>query len=155
MDPLSTTASVIAVIQLTSKIFDLCRDYCLAVKHARKDIQKLRDEILSLEEVLTRVRDLETESNSLPILQTLSRADGPLDRCRRDLSDLVQKLGTSEGMRQFGLRGLKWPFSSKEVDSTVQSLFRHRSTFNIALTADNMYVISPHHSDSRWPGEEL
>ena len=140
MDPLSTTAGVIAVIQLTSRLFSLCRDYCLALKHARKDIQKLRDEIYSLEEVLIRVQDLESESNKLPILQSLSKADGPLDRCRRDLSALVQRLDTNQGMRQFGLRGLKWPFSSKEVDSTIQSLHRHRSTFDIALTADNMYV---------------
>ena len=155
MDPLSTTASVIAVIQITSKIFSLCRDYCLAFKHARTDIQKLRDEIFSLEEVLIRVQDLETESNKLPILQSLSKADGPLDRCRRDLSALVQRLDKNEGMRQFGLRGLKWPLSSKEVDSTVQTIYRHKSTFSIALTADNMYVISSHRFKCCWLGEDL
>ena len=155
MDPLSTTASVIAVIQLTSSTFSLCRDYCLAVKHARQDIQKLRDEILSLEEVLIRVQDLETEPNKLPILQSLGKADGPLDRCRKELSALEHKLDIKEGTRRLGLRTLKWPFSSKEVDSTVQSLYRHKSTFNIALTADNMYVISSHQFECCWPGGEL
>jgi hypothetical protein len=41
MDGLSAAASVIAVLQISAQLFDLCRTYYLNVKDARKDTQRL------------------------------------------------------------------------------------------------------------------
>ncbi|KAL5325367.1 hypothetical protein ACEPPN_006492 [Leptodophora sp. 'Broadleaf-Isolate-01'] len=111
MDGLSGAASIIAVIDISAKIFEICQTYVSAVKEARKDIQRLRD-----------------------------GHNGPVQQCERDLRRLVAQLELGEGnskMRQFGLRALKWPFSSKDIDKRLQVINDHKATFTLALTSDN------------------
>jgi hypothetical protein len=141
MDPFSGAASVIAVVQISGQVFDLCRTYYLEVKEARKDIQLIRDEVISLQDVLTNVADLaeDPDSAKLPILSLLNQPDGPVQQCQKDLAGLVAKLEPGQGkskMKQFGLRALKWPFSSKDVEKLLATIGRHKATFNLALTAD-------------------
>ena len=147
MEPLSGAASVIAVVQISGRVFDLCRTYYLEVKEARKDIQLLRDEVTSLQDVLTNVADLaeDPDSAKLSILGLLNQPDGPVQQCQKDLAGLALKLETGQGkckMKQFGLRALKWPFSSKDVEKLLTTIGRHKATFNLALTADHVYAPS-------------
>lgn len=143
MDGLSATASVAAVIQISGHVFDLCRTYYSGVKEARKDIQRLRDEVTSLQDVLTNVADLADAPSSaqLSILNLLNQVDGPVQQCRAQLTELAAKLEPGQGknkMKQFGLRALKWPFSSKDVEKAVVAIGRHKATFALALAADHM-----------------
>jgi ankyrin repeat domain-containing protein 50 len=141
MDGLSAASSVIAVIQISSQIFDLCRTYYLNIKDARKDIERLRNEITALQDVLVNVADLANDPNpfSLKTLSLISREDGPLQQCQLELMALAARLEPGEGtnkMKAFGLRALKWPFTSKEVDKILIYIGRHKSTLNLALTTD-------------------
>lgn len=72
MDSLSGAASVIAVIDISVKIFELYQTYISVVKEARKDIQRLRDGVISLQDVITDVKDLE-EDPSLSKRSVFSR----------------------------------------------------------------------------------
>ncbi|KAG4414253.1 hypothetical protein IFR04_012625, partial [Cadophora malorum] len=143
MDGLSGAASVIAVIDISAKIFELCQTYVSAVKEARKDIQRLIDGVTSLQDVLTDVRDL-AEDSSLSrrsVFSRLNQHDGPVQQCERDLRRLLVQLEPGEGegrMRRFGLRAFKWPFSSKDVDKRLQVINEHKATFTLALTSDNL-----------------
>jgi hypothetical protein len=141
MAGIGEAASVIAVVQISTQVFDLCRTYYLEVKEARKDIQRLRDEVTSLQDVLTNVADLAEDPGSakLSILGLLNQQDGPVQQCQKDLLGLVAKLETGQGkdkMKQFGLRALKWPLSSKDVDKVLTTIGRQKATFNLALTGD-------------------
>lgn len=143
MDGLSGAASVIAVIQISGQVFDLCRAYYLEVKEARKDIQRLRDEVTSLQDVLANVADLAEDPGSAKrsILSLLNQYDGPVQQCQKDLTGLIAKLEPGQGknqMKQFGLRALKWPFTSKDVEKLLTDIGRHKATFNLALTADHV-----------------
>ena len=143
MDGISGAASVIAVIDISAKIFELCQTYVSAVKEARKDIQRLRDAVTSLQDVMTDVRDLaEDPSSSIrSVFSHLSQHNGPVQQCERDLRRLMAQLEIGEGenkMRQFGLRALKWPFSSKDIDKRLQVINDHKSTFTLALTSDHL-----------------
>ena len=145
MDGLSGAAGVIAVVQISGKVFDLCRTYYLEVKNARKDIQRLRDEVTSLQDVLASVADLADapSSGKLSILGLLNRPNGPVQQCHTELTRLVAELEPGQGkdtMKQFGLRALKWPFSSKDVDKAIIAIGRYKATFDLALTADHTYV---------------
>lgn len=147
MDGLSGAASIIAVIDMSAKIFELCQTYVSAVKEARKDIQRLRDGVTSLQDVLTDVRDLAEEPNlsRRSVFSRLSQHDGPVQQCERDLRRLAAQLDPGEGeskMRQFGLRALKWPFSSKDIDKRLQVINEHKATFTLALTSDNLLVVT-------------
>jgi hypothetical protein len=143
MDGLSTAAGVIAVIQISGQVFKLCQTYYSEVKEARKDIQRVRNEVMSLEDVLTNVADLAEDPGSakLSILSLLNQHDGPVEQCREDLVGLVANLEPGQGknkMKQLGLRALKWPFSRKDVEKLLTTIGRHKATFNLALTADHV-----------------
>jgi hypothetical protein len=141
MDGLSAAASVIAVVQISGQVFDLCRTYYSEVRDARTDIQRLCDEVTSLQNVLTNVTHL--TSAKLPILDFLNQPNGPVQQCLTELITLAAKLNPGQEkdkMRQFGLRALKWPFSSKDVDKAITAIGRHKTTFNLALAADQTYV---------------
>jgi hypothetical protein len=141
MDGLSGAASVIAVIDISAKIFGLCQTYVSAAKDARKDIQRLRDGVTSLQDVIIEVGDLAEESSSSrrSVFSYLNQHNGPRQQCERDLRRLVAQLEVGDGenkMRQLVLRALKWPFSSKVVDKRLQVINDHEATFTLALTSD-------------------
>jgi hypothetical protein len=146
MAGIGEAASIIAVVQISAEVFDLCRTYSLEVKEARTEIQRLRDEVISLQDVLTNVADLVEDPGSakLSILSLLNQQDGPVQQCQKGLIGLVAKLEIGQGnnkMKQFGLRALKWPFSKQDVDKVLTTIGRHKATFNLALTGDIVQVI--------------
>ena len=143
MDGLSGAASVIAVIDISAKIFELCQTYVSAVKEARKDIQRLRDGVTSLQDVMTDVKDLEEDpsSSKRSVFSRLNQHNGPVQQCERDLRRLMAQLEVGDEekkMRQFGLRALKWPFSTKDIDKRLQVINDHKATFTLAITSDHV-----------------
>ena len=145
MDGLSGAASVIAVIDISAKIFELYQTYVSAVKEARKDIQRLRDEVTSLQDVMADVRDLaeDPSSSRRSVFSRLNQHNGAVQQWERDLRGLLLQLELGEGekkMRQFGLRALKWPFSSKDVNKCRKVVNDRKTTFTLALASDHLYV---------------
>lgn len=118
MDGLGAVSSVIAVIEISSQIFDLYRTYYVNVKDAKKDIQRLRNEVTALQDVFVNVADLADEPNpsSLRTLGLISQQDGPVQQCELELTTLPARLDPVEekgSMRRFGMRAPKWPFRAK------------------------------------------
>lgn len=58
MDDLSGAASVIAVIDISTKIASLCFQYSVAVKDAKKDIDRIGSKVTDLKGVLGEVKQL-------------------------------------------------------------------------------------------------
>ncbi|PLB48213.1 hypothetical protein P170DRAFT_456819 [Aspergillus steynii IBT 23096] len=101
---METTASIIAVIQLTGIIVKLCGGYIREVKDAR-------DEVLNLQRA----------GKFLPVS---SRLASDITDCLADLQALETKLDPGKGkslIRKVGLRALKWPLRKieVEVDQTI------------------------------------
>ena len=62
------------------------------------------------------------------------------------LQTLNNKLELSTGrkaMRRIGIRALKWPFKSGEIDTVIKKLERYKQTASLALQVDQTYVIVP------------
>ena len=118
MEGLSGAASVIAVIELSAKIASLCVRYSLAVKHAKDDIGRFRREINSITDLLEDVnRMLERPDHTQ--LSTSVKLKDALRSCSEQLLELSTTLDPGrrrEVMRTFGLRALKWPFKTSEVE---------------------------------------
>lgn len=139
MEVLGATASVIAVIGISAKLVALCRDCFSEVKEAKKDIQRFRMEVATLENILFDLRDLvdTPDGIKLPIL------DASLKQCQSTLEELVRKLEKAAGkdkmMSQFGWRAVKWPFNSNDAQKAIETIERHKNMFNLALTADQTY----------------
>ena len=141
MAGIGEAASVIAVVQLSAQVYSVCREYYLGVKSARKDIERLSNEVLALKDILESVDDLARNptGTKLSTLAILRRKDGPTDQCEKELAALIEKLEPDSKERRphsIDWRALKWPMKSKDVDKVIASLERHKATFNLALTAD-------------------
>jgi ankyrin repeat domain-containing protein 50 len=145
MDAVSAASSIIALIQVSGQVFGLCQSYYSGVKNAREEICRLRNEVTSLQDVLTNVTDLAEAPGTaeLSILGLLNQPDGLIQQCWTELKGLATKLDTGQGKdntRQFGLRALRWPFSKKDVDRSLTVIRRQKEIFNLALTADTVQV---------------
>jgi hypothetical protein len=137
-EALGLVASAIAVIELSAKVGVLCVGYFNAVKNAKDDARRLATRVTSLETTVQHVQKLlnEAESQSLLTSQKLLES---LDDCLSQLGELRRRLDPEparKAMRHFGVRALKWPFSSKEIDQIVVQLERHESTIMLALQVD-------------------
>ncbi|TVY35584.1 hypothetical protein LSUB1_G005613 [Lachnellula subtilissima] len=141
MDGLSAAASVVALVQISGQIYNLCQTYYSGVKSAREDIRRLRNEVTSLQDVLNGVADLADSpaSAKLAVLDLLNQPGGLVQQCRTELAGLITKLVDGQGdgtMKSLGLRALKWPFTKKDVDATVSIVGRQKALFHLALTTD-------------------
>lgn len=155
MDGLSAAASVIAVIQISLQVYDLCQSYHSGVKNAREDIEHLSNEVWSLKGILTNLKDLAENpgSTNQSKLDSLTQQNGPLQQCQKDLDELVTKLSDAKGknnMRKWGFRALKWPFSSKDVEKLLETIGRHKETFSLALTVDIKAELRNFHDNEHW-----
>lgn len=147
MDGLGAAASLIAVVELAARVVSLCLEYSSAVKNARSDIERLRQHTDGLKTNLEGAQKLLQGSHGAR-LETSQKLHEALNNTHSQLGDIVTKLeaklptGRKErAMRRVGLRALKWPFESKDVDKIVANLQRERDSFSAALLVDQTYVV--------------
>lgn len=92
MEPLSATASIIAVLQLSNKVLHYLND----IKDAPKDRTQCAIEILNLCSLLYKLRDhVEAADPSQPwymAVQSIAASNGPLDQMKQALEAIHAKL---------------------------------------------------------------
>ncbi|OQD92797.1 hypothetical protein PENVUL_c210G09392 [Penicillium vulpinum] len=138
MDPLSGAASVIAVIQLTGGIVQICGKYLNNVKNATQDIQRFQEKIAALAQVLQSLDELIRGSDGNELTATQDLVDN-IAKCSSALTNLKEKINpetTQRRMRKWGLRALKWPLARSEVDSAIMELEWYKTTFALSLQVD-------------------
>jgi hypothetical protein len=142
MDGLSSAASVIAVIDMSAKITALCYQYSKAVKSAKDDIERVQQKADDINLVLEKIKRLLDEHNKTRLSTTFGLSDS-LRECLGELEELKVKLEPGKArktMNRVGLRALKWPFTSKQVDKIVSAIEGFKHTFMAALQVDQTYV---------------
>lgn len=138
MDGLSGAASVIAVIDISAKIALLCFQYSAKVKNAKKDIERIQRKITDIKDVLERVKQLVDGPNRTRLPATHKLLD-TLKECFLQLEELKTQLEPGKARKaisRFGVRALKWPFTSKEVEKVIADLKKYEQTFSSALRVD-------------------
>lgn len=142
MDGLSAAASVIAVIQISEDVVSLCSKYLKAVKNAKPDIERLQAELNNLKITLRGAQHLLEGPNGAKLQTSQALHDG-LDGCSSQLTSLEMKLKeklshgkADKTIGRFGLRALKWPFESKDVNGMVQTLKQYQDTLSASLSID-------------------
>jgi hypothetical protein len=142
MDGLSSAASVIAVIQLTGSLAELCGGYIQQVKDARDEILALERAIASLHGTLQDLQKLVQRNNEKALPTSLQLVSSIAD-CLSDLRALEARLDPGKGkrlMRKVGLRALKWPLKRKDMEGVIKNLERYKSSFILALQVDQRCV---------------
>ncbi|CAG7929021.1 unnamed protein product [Penicillium olsonii] len=138
MDGVSSAASLIAIIELTGSLLKICGSYIREVNDARDEILTLQQTIAGLQGTLQDMHELlqSTNGKSLP---TSSRLVSTITDCLADLHALQKGLDPGTGkkmMRKMGLRALKWPLKHAEMESIIQKVERHKSSFLLSLQVD-------------------
>lgn len=67
-----------------------------------------------------------------------------LQQCLRELKEIKEELEPGKNrkaMNRFGMRALKWPFTSKQVEKIISRMKGYEQTFTLALQIDQMQVI--------------
>jgi hypothetical protein len=139
MDPLSATASVIAILQLSAKVLSYLND----VKDASKGHAQCAIEASNLHNLLTNLRfRLEEGHGHQPwfsAVQALAVENGPLDQFKQALETLQAKM-TDGGRLKKAREALLWKFTKEEVDGILARMERLKTLVGIALQMDHLYV---------------
>ena len=137
MDPLSITASVIAVLQLTGEVIKYLSD----VADAPKECQECTIEASNLHNLLINLRyRLEQGQTGDPwftAIRTLNVENGPLDQYKQALEQLRSKVDTNNGAQKMKTR-LVWRFSKAEVTGILAKMDRLKTLVSIALEMDHL-----------------
>lgn len=143
MDPLSITASIIAVLQITNSVMSICYNYRSKVKNAPSTLRRTIDELSGLRDVLERLIGLaESAENAdssapprLPALEAYGKPDGPLVKCQTELAALEEKLKRTSKLKVIE-QALRWPLQEGDVKKTLDNIGRFKATLSLVLTAD-------------------
>ncbi|EXM12651.1 hypothetical protein FoTM2_013550 [Fusarium oxysporum f. sp. vasinfectum] len=138
MEGLGVAANVIAVVDISFKLAEWCVQYAHDVKNAQKDIEKLQKEVANFQITIGQVKSLIGGPGG-QALQASRQLGSAIEDARSTLEELERKLQLSTGrkaMSRIGWRALKWPFSSKAVEETIQHLARSRDNISFALNTD-------------------
>lgn len=142
MDGVSAAASVLALIEISLKVVSVCADYYSNVQNAKNDIDRVRLEIEAFLDVLRSLHKLAQNPKNADIFASKSLSDS-IEQCRLDLQKLQSKLDLGKGrktMSRLGIRALKWPFESKDIQQVMGALERYKSTFSLNLSVNQTYV---------------
>jgi hypothetical protein len=80
MDGLSAAASVTGIVDISAKIASLCFQYSVAVKDAKKDIDRLQRTVTDIKNVLEEVKQLLDKQDKTRLLTTHKLSDS-LEEC--------------------------------------------------------------------------
>lgn len=160
MDPFSLTGTLIALIQITSKIVTLCYDYRSSLKSSSREIVQITDELNSLQTVVESLLriveqsydsgDLDDRSRDggkkgggkarLETIEKLFEEGGVLGSCLEELHRLKEKLEPREGWRGVKRR-LEWPLKEGEMRRALEGLERWKGVMVLAVVTDNALVL--------------
>lgn len=137
MEPIGLVGTLIAIVDISSKLVKVCYQYCAGVKGARKEISRILEEVVvvrTLVEQLIAVAEQNDDTN-LPSLKEVTGPNAPLQRCFEELKDWHSVLKLDD-QHQSRSAALSWPLKRKDVETRLAALGRTKATLQLALGAD-------------------
>lgn len=137
MDPLSVSASIVALLEVTSTVLGYLSD----VKEGPKELQRIRLEISSVLTILFVLQDQANQANLhdsfSATLRSLNVPDGPFSQFFSAMELLASRLAPAEGWKKVR-KALKWHFEKDEIQKTLDTIERHKSLFSLARQNDHI-----------------
>ena len=135
MDPLSLSASIVALLQITGKLLSYLND----VRNTTKDQAQLAVEASNIYGLLASLRFRVEQSDAhdpwFSAVQNLGTENGPLDQAKEALERLVLRIEPCQGIQRLGKR-LMWKFEKSEMRDILDEIERIKALVNIALMHD-------------------
>lgn len=137
MDPLSASASVFAVLQLSATVIK----YLKGVKGAGLERQRLLSEIYSINSLLLALHDQaekEAEDDTVhQVFASLQSSNGPMEQIKDTLERLKSKLAPTKGYGAVA-GSINWPFKRDEIKDLLAAIERQKTLFTLARQNDLM-----------------
>ena len=138
MDPLSVSASITSLLQLTGTVIQ----YLNTAKGASEERRTILLELSSISGMLYTLQDqaVETQPGNpwSSTLGSLSMPNGPIEQFKTALERLAKKLAPVKGWKEVG-KAVIWPFQKEEVKEILSTIERQKSLFNMARQNHHMY----------------
>jgi hypothetical protein len=138
MDPLSVTASIIAILQLSNKVMGYLND----VKDAPKERRRCAIEITNLHSLLTnlrfRVEDGDPSTPWFDRIRELAKKGEALDQFNDILKLLADEMTDSKGRLGQLTEALVWKFKKDEMDRIMKSIERLKLLVLAAMEMDHL-----------------
>ena len=142
MEPLSITASIVTIVQLSCEVVKYLSD----VKDAPRDCQQCVIEVSNTQSLLARLRirleDGEPGDVWFNEIKKLGDLGGPLCQYKQALEELRSRIESQDAVQKVR-RKLLWRFSKEEVTNILARMERLKSVLSIALENDHLFVILP------------
>ena len=135
MDPLSMTAGIVALLQLTTTLTSYIND----LRQATKEQAAVAIEASNLYCLLTslrfRVEAAHSDDPWLSQVKMLGVTNGPLDQFRSKLQKVVDHIPSSRRRDRIKL-AVMWTLTKAEVDKLLGQIERMKTFINCAMTND-------------------
>lgn len=134
MDP----GTILAAVTTSATVITLISRYYSGVKNAREDVKRFSASVEEIHSILQKVQALARGADAarLPVSDPAVAA---IEQSLREITELEDQLNPKMGgkmMRRVGLRALKWPLTSKQMDEYITKLERRKAMLILALNAD-------------------
>jgi len=141
MDPLSLTASIIAVVTLASQVIKRCQSYLSAIKDAPGDFNNILIEVGSMKCVLETLKLHVDVSGPFPDVTGINESVKGCETALRDLLGLLPNHASNSKKRKKGKfdtiqADLKWPLKRAKAKRLLEEIGRSKSTITLVLTTD-------------------
>ena len=150
MDPLSVSASIIAVVGIAGKIISACKAYISTLRDAPDDLRTIFVNISSLKAILETIDFFVVHGANKALaqnFQVLAGPDSPIEGCRQrlaDLEELIPQTQTNPRKRKKHrdnlLAQLAWPLKEAKARKLLADIEQYKSSLSLALSADVVYA---------------
>lgn len=131
-DPLSITASIIAVTQVSGIVLRSLRE----IKNIPKDVKRLQKELDSLNNILHPILEsLKRSEAKEHAVVRLHEAQGPLDEVWMLLEHLRGKLAPMDGLHK-ARKVVTWQFQKSEIRDILGTIERQKTLLVLALQSE-------------------
>ncbi|KAI9702255.1 MAG: hypothetical protein M1820_006187 [Bogoriella megaspora] len=137
MDPLSITASVVAIIQFTGPVVQYLNDIKDAPKECRHsiiEVSNLNTLLLTLD---NRVQESDPSRPWHAAVHALAVPGGPLSQYKQALGDLAARLQRRSAFGKIKMT-LTWAFVKDEIERLIARIERLKSLITIAIESDHI-----------------
>lgn len=136
-EALGIAGSIIAVIQLSGVV----AGYVISLRGGSETKKRLRDELLSVSDALSRINDLVDITKGeawATAAVSLASPDGLLKQFEKTLRDLEKKLRPPGNRVEKIVQPLRWPLDEKDVTQLLLALERYKTGFLLLLQHEDM-----------------
>ena len=137
MDTISISASIVALLQLSSTVIGYLSD----VKGGPKELQRIRLEVCSILPILSVLQDQAEQARNddswSSTLLSLDVPNGPIQQLQIALERLELSLAPVHGWKKVG-KAFTWPFEKDEIQKLLSTIERQKLLFTLARQNDHL-----------------